>query len=192
MNTTREEIIYTADQLFYENGYENTSFADIAAEVKISRGNFYHHFKSKDEILKAVIENRISSTQKLLDDWQVNGDDPRTRIISFIHILITNQAKIKLYGCPVGTLVLELSKLDHASKPEANKLFNLFSEYLRRQFVDLGLQKKSNEYAMHLLMRSQGVAVLANAFQDEVFINNEVRLMTEWLNTIIKGGDSCL
>ncbi len=192
MNKTREEIIYIADQLFYENGYENTSFADIAAVVKISRGNFYHHFKTKDEILNAVIEHRIIKTRKMLDMWQANGENPSSRIISFVHILITNQANIKLYGCPVGTLVLELSKLDHASKPEANKLFNLFSDYLARQFVELGFKDKANEYAMHLLMRSQGVAVLANAFHDEVFINHEVKTMTEWLDNIIEERDICL
>ncbi len=192
MKSKREEIINTADQLFYENGYENTSFADIAAVVKISRGNFYHHFKTKDEILNAVIEYRISKTQKMLNAWQINGENPRERIVSFIHILITNQAKIKLYGCPVGTLVSELSKLDHSSKPEANKLFNLFSNYLSRQFVELGFREKANECALHLLMRSQGVAVLANAFRNEDFVNNEVRLMTVWLDNIIKEREICL
>lgn len=40
-----------ADELFYRQGYEHTSFSNIAGAVQISRGNFYHHFKTKDEIL---------------------------------------------------------------------------------------------------------------------------------------------
>ena len=43
--STRELIVEKADTLFYEGGFEATSFADIAAAVGISRGNFYHHFK---------------------------------------------------------------------------------------------------------------------------------------------------
>ena len=44
--TTRDQIVQAADQLFYRQGYEHTSFSDIADSVKISRGNFYYHFKS--------------------------------------------------------------------------------------------------------------------------------------------------
>jgi len=44
-----------ADRLFYEQGFEHTSFANIADAVNISHGNVYHHFKSKDDILDAVI-----------------------------------------------------------------------------------------------------------------------------------------
>ncbi|HSX63230.1 MAG TPA: helix-turn-helix domain-containing protein, partial [Pseudoxanthomonas sp.] len=50
---TRDHIVEAADQLFYQQGYERTSFSDIAEAVQISRGNFYYHFKSKDEILDA-------------------------------------------------------------------------------------------------------------------------------------------
>lgn len=53
--TTRHQIVEAADRLFYERGFEATSFADIAAVVGLSRGNFYYHFRTKDEILEAVI-----------------------------------------------------------------------------------------------------------------------------------------
>ncbi|MGI9514997.1 MAG: TetR/AcrR family transcriptional regulator, partial [Anderseniella sp.] len=45
---TRDHIVAAASQLFYRQGYEHTSFADIAGAVRISRGNFYYHFKTKD------------------------------------------------------------------------------------------------------------------------------------------------
>ena len=65
---TRDKIIDMADNLFYQQGFENTSFADIANKVGISRGNFYHHFKSKDSILDAVIKRRLANTEKMLTD----------------------------------------------------------------------------------------------------------------------------
>lgn len=181
--TTREHIIEVADRLFYQRGFEHTSFADIAADVKISRGNFYHHFKSKDEILDSVIEFRLKKTQEMLDQWEKTGKDPAERIRNFINILIMNQAKIKLYGCPVGTLCTELSKLNHEAKVDANKIMNLFRAWLSKQFVALGRKKDADELAMHLLARSQGVATLANAFHDEKFVKKEVRQMEEWLSS---------
>ena len=179
---TRDHIIKAADQLFYEKGYEHTSFADIAAAVQISRGNFYYHFKTKDEILEAVIGLRLSNTQKMLDQWEAEGRDPADRIRSFIHILIMNQAKIMQYGCPVGTLCNELAKLDHVAQAAANKIFSLFRDWLGRQFTRLGREADADALAMHLLARSQGVATLANAFRDEGFIRREVAQMSNWLD----------
>ena len=124
--TTKERIIEAADDLFYQKGYEFTSFADIADEVNISRGNFYHHFKTKDDILGAVISHRIIKTKKMLKEWEEESQDAEERIRCFIHILIANYAKIKLYGCPVGTLTTELAKLDHTSQEDANQIFTLF------------------------------------------------------------------
>ena len=184
--TTREHIIEAANQLFYQQGYEHTSFKHIADVVQISRGNFYHHFKSKDQILDAVINLRLANTKKMLERWEVEGEQPEDRIRCFIHILLTNKDKIKRYGCPVGTLSTELAKLNHASQSEANELFTLFRIWLREQFIKLGKNKDADQLAMHVLARSQGVATLANAFHDEKFIKQEVNQLCEWLDEIVK------
>jgi AcrR family transcriptional regulator len=179
--TTRDDIVEAADRLFYRQGYEHTSFADIADTVQISRGNFYYHFQTKDEILDAVIDARLAETRAMLEQWEIEGQNPADRIRRFIHILLANRIDIKRYGCPVGTLSAELAKLDHASRPEANELFSLFRIWLRRQFVLLGHETEADTLAMHLLARSQGVATLASAFHDEKFIKQEVRQMEDWL-----------
>ena len=181
--TTRDQIVEAADQLFYRQGYAHTSLSDIADAVRISRGNFYYHFKTKDGILDAVIEARLTSTRTMLERWEMEGSTPEERIRSFIHILIANRADIKRYGCPVGTLCGELAKLDHAAQAEANQLFTLFRTWLRRQFARLGREADADALAMHLLARSQGVATLANAFHDEKFIRQEVKEMCDWLRS---------
>src|SRR5262245_57555114 len=182
-STTRKYIIEAADQLFYRRGYEHTSFSDIADVVQISRGNFYYHFKTKDEILDAVINARLANTRKMLEQWEIEGNQPADRIRSFIHILIANQADITRYGCPVGTLCGELVQLNHTSQGEANKLFTLFQAWLRRQFTLLGRKADADKLAMHLLARSQGVAMLASAFHDDRFVRQEVEQMCEWLRS---------
>ncbi len=182
---TREAIVEAADRLFYQHGFENTSFSAIADTVKISRGNFYYHFKTKDEILDAVIELRLANTKKMLKQWEDEGVRPEDRIRSFIHILIQNQTKIMEYGCPVGTLTAELAKLNHHSKAEANKLFTLFRTWLRKQFTLLGYKEDADRLAMHLLALSQGVATLANAFHNECFVKYEVGQMDAWLDGVL-------
>ncbi|MEQ9332015.1 TetR/AcrR family transcriptional regulator [Thalassobaculum sp.] len=181
-STTREQIVGAADDLFYRQGFEHTSFADIAGVVRISRGNFYYHFKTKDEILDAVIDARLASTRTMLERWEIAGATPADRIRSFIGILVANRADIQRYGCPVGTLSTELAKLGHGSRAGANRLFTLFRAWLRRQFELLGRTADADDLAMHLLARSQGVATLAAAFGDERFIRHEVEQMHDWLD----------
>lgn len=178
---TRRKIVAAADQLFYEQGFEKASFADIARVVEISRGNFYYHFKTKDALLGAVIEHRLDERRAMLSKWQQQEADPVMRIKNFINILIANQTQIMAFGCPVGSLCSELAKLDHALRTEAAQLFTLFAEWLEDQLVQLGYSDQASDIAMHLLMRSQGVASLANVFQDADFVRREVEAMTQWL-----------
>lgn len=179
---TRENIVEAADALIYQRGYENTSFADIAGHVRISRGNFYYHFKTKDEILDAVIDERLTATKQILDTWEADAAGPADCVRSFIDILLANRLDIENYGCPVGTLSTELAKLNHAAQPEANRLFTLFRTWLRRQFTELGSGEDADDLAMHLLARSQGVATLATAYRDEAFVRREVQAMYDWLD----------
>lgn len=188
--STRERIVEAADKLFYEQGYERTSFAHVADAVQISRGNFYHHFKTKDQILDAVIELRLAGTQAMLSKWQAASDDPIDRIRSFINILVVNRSKIKRFGCPIGTLCTELAKLSHPAQADANELFGLFRSWLKRQFELLGRTIDADALAMHVLARSQGVATLASAFHDETFIRQEVEKMTAWLEAQAAGDRS--
>ena len=179
-NDTFQQIISAADRLFYERGYEYTSFKDIADEVQISRGNFYHHFHTKDEILDAVIEFRLAATRSMLEQWEAEADDPRSRIARFVRILLTNLASIREHGCPVGTLCTELLKIDHPSQARAHSIFDLFRAWLRGQFELLG-DRDADAHALHVLARSQGVAVLASTYRDKAFVEREVNELLDWL-----------
>ncbi len=181
---TRERIVEAADQLFYQQGYEQTSFSDIADAVQISRGNFYYHFKTKDDILQAVIDTRLATLQQILTRWDEEIPQPAERILQYIDVLITNQANIKHYGCPVGTLCSELAKLRHASQVEANALFAMTRNWLSEQFTLLGHKAKANNLAMHLIGRGQGIATLANVFYDEQFLKQEVQELRDWLQSL--------
>ncbi|MET8430911.1 helix-turn-helix domain-containing protein [Nocardia sp. NPDC004860] len=183
--TTREQIIAAADELFYHRGFEQTSFASIADVVHLSRGNFYHHFKAKDDLLDAVIAARLADTRAMLERWESEAPDPADRIRKFIDILLINRADIQSYGCPVGTLTSELAKLDHTALGAAGGLFTLFRDWLGEQFTRLGYRDDADDLAMHVLAASQGVATLANAFHDEQFIRREVQRLHDWLDTHI-------
>ena len=65
----REKILNTATQLFIQKGSEKTSMQDIAQTAGISKGAIYHHFKSKDEIVFAVIRSRQELMEEEMKQW---------------------------------------------------------------------------------------------------------------------------
>lgn len=65
----REKILNTATQLFIQKGSEKTSMQDIAQTAGISKGAIYHHFKSKDEIVLAVLRSRQELMEKEMKQW---------------------------------------------------------------------------------------------------------------------------
>ena len=183
VSNTRTKIIEAADTLFYQRGFEYTSFADLADMVQISRGNFYHHFRTKDEILAAVIAIRAEITRAMLQKWEdAAGDNPADAIRSFIQTLLDNRTDIKRYGCPVGTLTLELAKLNHGASGEAKAVFTLIRRWLAKQFRALGRKTDADALALHLLVRSQGVATVVNCFHNDTFVRREVEAMCDWLD----------
>jgi AcrR family transcriptional regulator len=182
---TRGLIVEAADELFYQRGFEKTSFADIAAKVQISRGNFYYHFRSKDDILAAVIAHRTAQTQALLDSWAAGAGTPLLRLERFAEMLVRNQRDIERFGCPVGTMCAELGKLEHPAQGEATMIFGQFRRWLRTQFVALGRARdEADALALHLLARSQGIATLAQALHDRRFLEREVAQLLAWLRSL--------
>lgn len=64
---TLENILNASTQLFIEKGYDKTSIQDIINAIGLSKGAIYHHFKSKDDILRAVLQRRSQYASKSLD-----------------------------------------------------------------------------------------------------------------------------
>ena len=181
--STRERIVAAANTLFYREGIRSVSVDAVAEEAGITKRSLYYHFKSKDEILDAVIALRLANTAAMLSAWAEADEDPAARIGRFIDMLIANRARIMAHGCPVGTLCNELAKLDHSAHGRAGEIFTLFRDWLGREFVRLGqAAEAADALAMELLARSQGVATLAGAFRDEAFLRREVAQMHAWLD----------
>ncbi|WP_197721771.1 TetR/AcrR family transcriptional regulator [Sulfuritortus calidifontis] len=177
---TRSDIIEAAQNLFYHQGYHFTSFSDIVDSAGILRGNIYHYFKTKDDILAAVIDQHLARFTAMLEGWEKELREPRARLIRFTEMLIGRQDDLVHYGCPVGTLTGELGKTADTHNP-AKPLFDLFLQWLARQFEALGYGREADTLALHLLGRSQGITVMTHVYRDPKLLKREVTLLQGWL-----------
>jgi AcrR family transcriptional regulator len=64
---TKEKIFQAAIRILQKNGYENLSIKNICEEAGVSNGSFYHHFKTKDDLLSYYIEAQPAVSQDALD-----------------------------------------------------------------------------------------------------------------------------
>ncbi|HAX44522.1 MAG TPA: TetR/AcrR family transcriptional regulator [Solibacterales bacterium] len=103
-----------AMELFWAKGYNSTSIADILSRTQLNAGSLYHVFPGKQDVLIAVLEAyRDGLYENLVDPAWEGVDDPVERIFALLAryrwlILETDCT----YGCPIGSLALELHEAD--------------------------------------------------------------------------------
>ncbi|WP_431802864.1 TetR/AcrR family transcriptional regulator [Halobacillus andaensis] len=93
MEDKKITIIEQAIKLFAQKGFSTTSVQEIANECSISKGAFYLHFKSKDELLLAIFTHYSKEIEQKTDEIQVMDLDPRTKFIK--QLTVTYQEIIK-------------------------------------------------------------------------------------------------
>jgi TetR/AcrR family transcriptional repressor of nem operon len=113
---TRERMLFAAMQLFAAKGYQSTSIADILQAAQAHSGSLYHFFPTKQHLLIAVLETYRTGIEPMLlaPAWQSVGD-PIERVFALLAVyrrLLSDSDCV--YGCPIGSLALELHEPDPA------------------------------------------------------------------------------
>jgi TetR/AcrR family transcriptional regulator, transcriptional repressor for nem operon len=114
MDDTRERILFTAMRLFAEKGYLSTSVADLLKAAGAHSGSLYHFFPTKQDVLLAVLGLYRDGIEPMLlaPAWE-GVSDPVARVFALLaayrRMLVDTDC---LYGCPIGSLALELHEPD--------------------------------------------------------------------------------
>ncbi|MBU3058402.1 TetR/AcrR family transcriptional regulator [Pseudomonas indica] len=83
-DSARGKLLQTAAHLFRSKGYERTTVRDLASAVGIQSGSIFHHFKSKDEILRSVMEETILYNTALMRASLAEATNLRERVLALI------------------------------------------------------------------------------------------------------------
>ena len=113
---TRERLLRAALQLFSEKGFQSTSIADILQKAGAHYGSLYHFFPTKQHVLLAVLEAYRDGIEAMLLQPAWNGViDPIEKIFALLgSYRLALVASDCTYGCPIGSLALELHEPDPA------------------------------------------------------------------------------
>jgi AcrR family transcriptional regulator len=113
---TRQRIVDAAMELFWLKGYSSTSIADILSRSQVNSGSLYHFFPGKQDVLVAVLEAyRDGIGPMLLEPAWGGVDDPLEKVFALLaryrRSIVDTECE---YGCPIGSLALELHEADPA------------------------------------------------------------------------------
>jgi len=137
---TRDRLVFSAMKLFGEKGYLSTSVQDILREAGANAGSLYHAFPTKQDLLVAVLDMYRQGIEPMLlaPAWE-GVDDPIEKIFA---LLAQYRAALEmtdcLYGCPIGSVALELHEPDPAVRELLSQNFHGWVGHIERCLVEAG------------------------------------------------------
>jgi TetR/AcrR family transcriptional regulator, transcriptional repressor for nem operon len=169
---TRNRILMTAMELFWEKGYNSTSVSDILSRSQIHSGSLYHFFPGKQDVLVGVLEfYRDGIEDNLLAPAWEGVDDPVERIFALLggyrmQLVLTDCT----YGCPIGNLALEIHEPDPKVRELLAANFSNWAEAIEGCLADAGdrLPAETDRKALaeFVLTVMEGALMQARTYRD--------------------------
>jgi AcrR family transcriptional regulator len=179
----RERLIAAACDLFYRQGIAATTLAHIAEAAEVPVGNIYYYFKTKDDIVAAVVEARTEEIRSATAALQRRHGSPKARLKALVALLAESRDRIADHGCPLGTLCTELANQPGQSPSLTAPLMQTLLDWAEQQFHAMG-RRDARDLALELVISYEGSALLTNALAQPELMAHEARRLEKWINAL--------
>jgi TetR/AcrR family transcriptional repressor of nem operon len=173
---TRTKLLDAARDVIRAQGYAATTVDDICAAAGVSKGSFFHHFASKDELGVAAIDAFSAMADRLFTTAPYTAlPDPRDRVLGYVDMRTAMIAgDIAQFTCLMGTTVQEAYATHPDLRAACDKGMSLHIAMLER---DIAAAKEV--YAPDALWSPEGVAYFIQATLQGAFIYAKVKQSPE-------------
>lgn len=182
---TRNRILLSAMELFWEKGYGSTSVSDILSRSQVHSGSLYHFFPGKQDVLVGVLEMyRDGIWEMLLNPAWKDVDDPIERIFALLagyrnHLVMTECT----YGCPIGSLALEIHEPDPRVRELLAANFTNWSAAIRGCLDAagdrLGADTDVQALAEYVLSVMEGAVMQARTYRDLRYFDRNIAMLRQ-------------
>lgn len=181
-----------AAKLFRVNGYAATSVDALCHEAGVTKGAFFHHFKSKDDLGVAAAEYWSLTTGELFKGAPYHTpNDPLDRIIAYIdfrkYILTESPSE---YTCLVGTLVQETYSSNNLLREACRNSIFGHAETLEKDIQkaiadrDLDVSWTARSLALYFQVTIQGAFVLAKASGNKSEVEDSLEHLKRYVRSL--------
>lgn len=178
----RGRLVAAAREVMYANGVNGTSLADIAAAAGVPLGNVYYYFRTKEDLVQAVVQDHLDMAAALLAAIEAECADPAQRLKALFGALAGDGDQIARSGCPLGSLCMELDKRT-AGPGAAADLMRVPLAWLERQFAAMG-RPDARDLAMEVMARYQGAALLTSTLRDPAVMATARSRAAAWIDSL--------
>ena len=151
----------------------STTLADVATAAGVPLGNVYYYFKTKDDLIRAVLDaydDDYRKVHELLDAQPA----PPDRLKAFVGLLAGAAERITRYGCPIGSLCSELDKRNDALTDRGASVLGRLIDIATAEFAGMGRADA----------RYEGAALLANTLRDPAILTGEANRLQRWIDSL--------
>lgn len=190
--SAREKIVQAAMELFWLKGYNSTSIADLLSRTQLNSGSLYHVFPSKQDVLIGVLEAYRDGIETMLlaPAWG-EVDDPIEKIFALLagyRIMIVESDCT--YGCPIGSLALELHEPDPQVRELLAQNFENWTAAVERCLDGAGkrLPRGTDKRALaqFVLTAMEGGVMQARTHRDVAYFDRAVAQLREHFKLLEK------
>jgi len=179
----RERLVAGARSLIHEQGVHRTTIADVAERSDVPAGNVYYYFKTKDELVGAVIESYLADIRAALDRLGRHRT-PQARLKALVQMWVDQRDDVAENGCPLGSLCSELDKDDGSGLAiDAAEMLRIEVDWAEEQFRSMG-RRDARELALTLLGGIQGAALMTNTFREPEILPRQARQLDRWIDSL--------
>jgi len=182
---TRSRIIEAARDLFWEKGYNSTSVADILSRSQVNSGSLYHFFPSKQNVLIGV----LTAYRDGIEEWLLSPawgeiDDPIEKIFALLaHYRWRLLETECLYGCPIGSLALELHEPDPAVRELLAANFANWTSAVEARLAEAGRRLPDDldrrALAEFIMTTMEGGVMQARTYRDVAHFDRNIAILRD-------------
>jgi AcrR family transcriptional regulator len=133
MPAPRERILAEAARLFARSGYENSSMADVAASLGVSKAAIYHYFRTKQEIYDAIILDILSGLTATVSAEVARETAPAERVRRF---MLSHARYFEARHDGFVTMLIGYSGMSPGYREDASRLRDAYEQRLRELIAD--------------------------------------------------------
>jgi len=187
---TKDKLVYAAMLLFAQKGYASTSVADILQAAGVNAGSLYHFFPGKQDVLLAVLDAYLHGIHPMLLEPAWKGvTDPIERVFALLaryrgHLENTECT----YGCPIGSIALELHEPDPAVRELLAANFAGWVNAIEQCFVEAGDRLPTTvdrrALAIFALTTMEGGVMVSRTDRTLDAFDDAVRMLRDYVNRL--------
>jgi len=192
---TKQKVIMATQELMTNRGYSATTVDEIIKYAGVSKGGFYHAFKSKEELTIEALEDYEEKGWTIVaNGTYVDIQDPVERALAFIQFLEEKSGELWAHGCLLGSISIEVAN----SHPNViNRIDELFDDFENGLEVILTPALKARnitevsgkDLSIHLLAVIEGSIITAKSHRNPQFLQEGIARFRHYLSLLLKQDD---